>query len=95
VAHRNDEANITPPDILYPSAKIDAACHQCHKAHDAPAAKVIKRWQERCPAKTNPKDILCTDCHGQHRLKLRTVRWDKETRKLLLKDGGGKKPPAQ
>jgi formate-dependent nitrite reductase cytochrome c552 subunit len=95
IAHRNDEANITPPDTLYPLAKIDTACHRCHKAHDAPAAKVIGRWQERCPAKTNPKDIVCTDCHGEHRLKLRTVRWDKETRKLLLKDGEGKKPPAK
>ena len=25
----------------------------------------------------------CTDCHGDHRLRLRTVRWDKKTGKLL------------
>jgi formate-dependent nitrite reductase cytochrome c552 subunit len=81
--HRNDEANVTPPDVLYPAAKIDAACRKCHEDHNAPAVKVIAQWQERCPGKKNPSQIVCTDCHGEHRLKLRTVRWDKETRKLL------------
>ena len=83
VAHRNDEANVTPPDIMYSAAKIDAACRKCHDTHDAAAAKVIARWQERCPGKRDPKQVRCTDCHGEHRLKVRTVRWDKDTGKLL------------
>jgi hypothetical protein len=82
-AHRNDEDNITPPDVIYPASKIDAMCKKCHEEHNVPAAKVVARWQQRCPGKTDPSQIVCTDCHGDHRLKLRTVRWDKETRKLL------------
>ena len=92
IAHRNDEANVTPPETMYPVAKIDAACRKCHEAHDVPAAKVIARWQAKCPSKTNAKEIVCTDCHGEHRLKLRTVRWNKETGKLLSRESeGGKK----
>ncbi len=56
-----------------------------------PAQKVIARLLERCPEKTNPAALVCTDCHGEHRLKVRTVVWDKETRKLLS-GKGGKKP---
>jgi len=84
VAHRNDEDNITPPDLMYPLDKIDDACGECHGTHDAPAAKIIARWQARCPEKEDVKQIACTDCHGRHRLKARTVRWDKSTGKLLV-----------
>jgi len=82
-AHCNDENNTTPPDTLFPADRIDPACRKCHATHDAPAAKVIARWRERCPTKTDPATIVCTDCHGRHRLRVRTVRWDKRTRKLL------------
>jgi hypothetical protein len=82
-AHRNDENNITPPDRMYPADKIDQACRKCHTTHDVPAAKVIACWQQRYADKTTAETIVCTDCHGDHRLKLRTVRWDKKTGKLL------------
>jgi hypothetical protein len=82
-AHRNDENNTTPPDTMYPPDHISKKCGECHKTHDAPARKVIARWQKRCPDKTDPKTIVCTDCHGQHRLKIRTVKWDKKTGKVL------------
>lgn len=84
--HRNDEDNITPPDVMFPPEKIAANCAECHKEHDAPAVDVIVRWQERCPAITDPKTILCTDCHGEHRLKLRTIRWNKKTGELIVRD---------
>lgn len=83
-AHRDDEDNITPPDVMYPLEKIDAACQKCHETHDAPAKKVLTRWQERCPAKQDFATVVCTDCHGQHRLDKRVVRWDKKTRALVL-----------
>jgi hypothetical protein len=82
-AHRNDEENITPPDVIYASDQIERACQKCHESHDAPAKKVIAAWQQKCPAKTHVEDLVCTDCHGDHRLKVRTVRWDKHTRKLI------------
>ena len=86
--HRNDEDNITPPDKMYVPGDVDEMCGKCHKKHNAPAMHVIARWQQRCPTKTDPKTIVCTDCHGGHRLKLRTVWWDKKTGKLIIRKKG-------
>ena len=84
-AHRDDEDNITPPDIMYAQDVVDTACKECHQEHDVAATKIITRWQERCPGKEDPGQIICTDCHGAHRLAVRTVRWDKKTRQLLAR----------
>ncbi len=83
--HRDDEDNITPPDKMYALDKIESNCKKCHDDHDVPAAKVIARWQKRCPDKNDPATIACTDCHGMHRLKIRTVRWNKNTGVLMAK----------
>jgi len=83
IAHRNDENNITPPDTMYPADAIAKRCAQCHETHDVPAQKVLARFAERCPNKKCGDPVVCTDCHGDHRLKLRSVRWDKKTGKLL------------
>jgi len=87
VAHRNDEDNITPPDVMFPLDRIDAGCLKCHETHDAPARKVIAVWQQRCPAKHDPAELVCTDCHGEHRLRFRTVWWDRGTGKLAMRKG--------
>ena len=63
--------------------KTDVLCKECHESHDIPAAKVVRKWQERSGQKIDGKPIVCTDCHGEHRLKLRSVRWDKKTGKLI------------
>ena len=84
--HRNDENNTTPPDIIYPKDKIVGACRKCHETHDVPAVEVIALWLKRYPEGKDVKVIVCTDCHGAHRLKIRNVRWDKKTRKLILKE---------
>lgn len=89
-AHASDENNITPPDRMYPRAAIAPACAQCHQTHNAPAAAILQRWKERGLQQTDPKKAVCTDCHGAHRLRVRTTRWDKATGKLLPKA----KPPA-
>ncbi len=86
--HRNDEDNITPPDTMFAAADIAGVCANCHETHDAPAVEVIARWKERCPAKTDPKKLVCTDCHGQHRLKFRTVWWNKKTGELIIRKKG-------
>ncbi len=93
-AHRNDENNITPPDEMFGEGTIEPMCAKCHEDHDAPPADVIARWQERCPAKTKAEEILCTDCHGRHRLKFRTVWWDRETRELVIRKKGQRTKPA-
>ncbi len=84
--HRNDEDNITPPDKMYPLDEVDNMCGDCHDDHLADARDVIERWQERCPEKSDPKGIVCTDCHYQHRLARRVVRWDKRTGKVLARE---------
>jgi hypothetical protein len=83
LAHRNDEDNVTAPEKMFAPIRIDSACRQCHEDHIAPARKVIAMFQARFPPNTDPKRIVCTDCHGEHRLKVRSVRWDKDTGKLL------------
>jgi formate-dependent nitrite reductase cytochrome c552 subunit len=102
LAHRNDEDNVTAPDTMFASARIDNACRQCHEEHNAPARKVIAMFQARFPQNTDSKKVVCTDCHGEHRLKVRSVRWDKTTGKLLErnletveKSGVGKKKSAE
>ena len=85
LAHRNDEDNITPPDIMYPAEKIDEACQECHDEHIAWPRDVLSMWQERCPEKTDFSQLVCTDCHGEHRLPRRIVRWDKRTGKLIVR----------
>jgi len=101
VAHRNDEDNVTAPDKMFAAARIDKACRQCHEDHNASVQKVIKMFQARFPPNTDPKNVVCTDCHGEHRLKVRSVHWDKNTGKLLAHNpeaatvsGMGKKKPA-
>jgi Cytochrome c554 and c-prime len=85
-AHRNDENNTTPPDKMFPRERIDPMCGRCHHSHDVAPSKVVERWYKRSEGKPMPEVIVCTDCHGRHRLKVRTVRWDKNTGKLLPKE---------
>ena len=82
--HQVDEFHGTPPTKMYGPHNVDQMCGKCHEDHDAPARKVIQRWQQRCPAKTNFNELVCTDCHFEHRLPSRTVVWDKKTGKLVI-----------
>jgi predicted CXXCH cytochrome family protein len=69
---------------MYGPHNVDKMCGKCHEDHDAPARKVIQRWQERSAAKADPERVVCTDCHFEHRLRSRTVVWDKKTGKLVV-----------
>ncbi len=88
--HRSDEANITPPELMYPKERINPTCMMCHPRHE------IQRVESHRPIleanlsvlETAPPDEharrYCTDCHGsEHRMKVRTIRWDKCTGKLV------------
>lgn len=83
--HVADEANLTPPMAMYWPSRVAFSCYGCHPEHKASAREVIVRWQERVAGKVDPKRVVCTDCHGEHRLKLRTIVWDKRTRALISK----------
>jgi hypothetical protein len=87
-AHYSDESNTTPPDQMYPADKIDPFCQGCHHSHDVPPGKVVTLWMKRNSDKTSPDKIVCTDCHGEHRMKVRTIIWDKETGKRLHTNQG-------
>lgn len=62
--------------------KTDVLCKECHESHDVPAAAVVRKWQKQTGQKEQAEPITCNDCHGNHRLKIRSVRWDKKTGKL-------------
>jgi len=83
VAHAEDKDKSVPPDVMFTPDFMVPFCATCHRTHDAPAVKVIAQYQKRCPGKVKPEEVTCTDCHGTHRLKARTVRWDRKTRALI------------
>ncbi len=83
IDHRDDEDNVTPPEVMYPRAEINECCSDCHDEHDVSPSKVIAQWQKRGLTETDPKKLVCTDCHFRHRLERRMIRWDKQTGKLL------------
>ena len=101
-AHIDDESWAsggpgTPPEVMYPPERIDAACRECHDTHDAPALEVLRRWQDRCAEKKDPSTIYCTDCHGHHRLKaeLRKASWDKRTGQPIPTPRRAQQQPAE
>ncbi len=79
--HQRDEDHRTPPDTMYGREGVDTMCRACHETHDVPAVKVLQRWRQRCPQKTDPETIVCSDCHYEHRLASRSVVWDRKSRK--------------
>jgi len=65
-AHANDEdVGATKPDIVYKRDQVDAMCGKCHEHHDIAATEVVARFVER---KITESPVVCTDCHGQHRI---------------------------
>ena len=60
----------------------------CHESDDIPPEKVVTRWKELALGETDPDKIVCTDCHGEHRMKVRTIIWDKKSGKLLRTNRG-------
>jgi hypothetical protein len=91
--HRSDEANVTPPDLMYPKERINPTCMMCHPRHEinqVPAHEPLLAGAETIfdeavedSASAN-KVKYCTECHARkHRMKVRTVRWDKATGEVL------------
>jgi hypothetical protein len=84
--HRSDEANVTPPEMMYVKERINPMCMMCHPRQDLrdrrdhqPILEAGLSIFEPGLAGENAKKY-CTDCHGvAHRMNNRTVRWDKAT----------------
>lgn len=95
--HRSDEANITPPEIMYTKAKINPTCMMCHprggisgvEAHEivlAGAETVFDRRSGDSASAAGDGARYCTDCHGKaHRMNLRTTKWNKATGELITR----------
>jgi hypothetical protein len=88
--HRSDEDNITPPEIMYPKAKINPTCMMCHPRHEINHVKDHEPLLEGAETifdtapKTAGHELYCTICHAkQHRINVRTIRWNKATGELL------------
>jgi hypothetical protein len=84
--HSEDEDGVTPPDIMFAAPRVRSFCLECH-----PQEKLLDVEDHadvfRPEAETSP-DKVCTECHAkQHRLAVRTRKWDKVTGKLIWDDG--------
>lgn len=91
--HRSDEANVTPPQLMYPKERINPTCMMCHPRHaiqhvgdHLPILEAgLSVFEEEGPSGAGGHTAqYCMDCHGpHHRMKVRTVRWDKCTGAVL------------
>jgi len=93
--HSSDEDGLIPPEIMYPREKIAPACMACHSAEKIKNQEDHKKVFDKSGAISTAK--TCTECHGKHKMKVRTRIWDKNTGHLLSDDGvrmmGKKSPP--
>ncbi|NUQ64146.1 MAG: cytochrome c3 family protein [Pirellulales bacterium] len=94
MTHSEDEDNVTPPEIMWASARINDRCMTCHLRKDIlPGSKAINHQSffERLdrPATAGAGEKYCTECHAvEHKLPHRTRVWDRETGKLIKQTGG-------
>jgi hypothetical protein len=86
--HRSDEDNMTPPEIMYPKERINPTCMMCHPRAEIKHVshhKVVLAGAETIFDDSSKKSY-CTDCHAtDHRIRVRTIRWNKATGELLKK----------
>ncbi len=83
-AHSADEDGLTAPDRMFPAVRIQGFCMECHPVRD------LEPVPDHAPvlAAGSAPPPSCTDCHGEHRLSVRTRRWNKETGELIWRPGG-------
>ena len=86
--HRSDEDNITPPEIMYPKAKINPTCMMCHPRgeinHVSDHKPLLAGAKTIFDSEAAGRKIYCTGCHAKrHRINVRTIRWNKATGELL------------
>lgn len=87
--HRSDEDNVTPPEIMYPKDKINPTCMMCHPRHEiehVPAHGILLAGAKTIFDSDSDSDsqMYCTTCHAkEHRINVRTTRWNKATGEIL------------
>jgi hypothetical protein len=94
--HSSDEDNLIAPEIMWAKHRINPRCMTCHprvdllKSEDGGDShrEVLARTVKPVADGEDDAERYCTDCHGKHRIPVRTRLWDKETGKLLKRTGG-------
>lgn len=86
--HCEDEAHLTPPDVMFTRVSVNPACTRCHERPELKKQK--HRFENRAVVYLDEKgperELYCTDCHGKdHRLAKRDVRWNRLTREVMEK----------
>jgi len=81
--HSADEDGITPPERMFSKNEIHSFCTTCHTKAE------IEHVDEHKPLfqKGSGDTHVCTDCHGDHEMAVRTRIWDKKTGELVSDDG--------
>jgi hypothetical protein len=87
-AHKISPRQIITRWLEKKAEEENPSCKGCHESNDVPPEKVVALWKERGLEKVKPDKIVCTDCHGDHRMRVRTIIWDKKTGKLLSTNKG-------
>jgi hypothetical protein len=84
--HSGDEDGLTAPEVIFAHEDVDKFCMTCHEKE-----KIAKseNHKEVFDSKVSAEEhLVCTECHGEnHKMAVRTRKWDKKTRKLLSDDG--------
>ena len=81
--HSADEDGITPPEKMFAKDKIRPFCTTCHAKADIDYVDEHKPLFDQASGDKH----VCTDCHGNHSMAVRTRIWDKETGRLISDDG--------
>jgi len=88
--HRSDEDNVTPPEMMYPQARINPTCMMCHPRHQIRHVAIHEPLLAGAEtifdadSETAHDKLYCTTCHAKdHRINVRTIRWNKATGELL------------
>ncbi len=88
--HRSDEDNVTPPEIMFPRNKINPTCMMCHPRHEiehVPTHGILLAGAKTIfdsDSEDAESQIYCTTCHAkEHRINVRTIKWNKATGELL------------
>ena len=60
--------NGTAPDTMFPKPNINPFCMGCHNKDKIDT-------EQHKPLFANFEEVVCTDCHGDHRLEVRKCKW--------------------
>lgn len=60
--------NGTAPEVMFPKPRINPFCMGCH-------TKDKIDTEQHKPLFANVEKMVCTDCHGNHRLEIRKCKW--------------------